>query len=54
MCLQDKGDIAFVKHTSVKDLGLNEDDFELLCTDGTRAPLWDYTQCSWGVAPGIS
>lgn len=51
-CLQDSGDVAFVKHTSILDNNLNQEDFELLCLDGSRAPVSDYLQCSWGVAPG--
>ena len=51
-CLQEKGDIAFVKHTTVRDEGMQEADYELLCLDGGRAPLTDYERCNWGVAPG--
>jgi len=55
LCLQDKGDIAFVKHNTLEKLepdGVIADDHELLCTDGTRAEIADYASCSWGVAPG--
>ena len=55
LCLQDKGDIAFVKHNtldSLASIGIRAEDHELLCKDGTRALLSDYVSCSWGVAPG--
>lgn len=51
-CLQDKGDIAFVKHSTVKDMNLDSNQFELLCLDGQRAELDQFRTCSWGVAPG--
>jgi len=51
-CLQDRGDIAFVKYNTVQNNGMNPDDFELLCLDGSRASLDEYKICSWGVAPG--
>ncbi|KAH8370887.1 hypothetical protein KR093_005471, partial [Drosophila rubida] len=53
------GHVAFVKHTTVMEStggkrkewwarnALN-DDFELLCTDGTRAELQDYKRCNLG------
>uniref|UniRef100_A0A1A9WD43 Transferrin n=1 Tax=Glossina brevipalpis TaxID=37001 RepID=A0A1A9WD43_9MUSC len=53
------GHVAFVKHTTVMENtsgkrkewwarnSLN-DDFELLCTDGTRAELYDYKRCNLG------
>ena len=55
LCLQDQGDIAFVKQNTLDNLGsdgIMAEDHELLCTDGTRAALSDYESCSWGVAPG--
>ena len=56
LCLQDKGDIAFVKHNTLESLnnvlGFNIDDYELLCVDGTRAAVQNYEDCTWGVAPG--
>lgn len=56
------GDIAFVKHTTVFE---NTDgrnrmwwarnvlavDFELLCRDGSRAPVYDYHTCNLGQVP---
>merc|ERR1711923_585618 len=51
-CLQDRGDIAFVKYSTVVNSGLSPDEFELLCLDGSRAALNDYASCSWGIAPG--
>ncbi|XP_071513824.1 transferrin 2 isoform X2 [Panulirus ornatus] len=56
-CLLDKGQIAFVKHTTVrkaleeKNVAYTEDDFELLCLDGSRAPLSEHEQCNWGMVP---
>ncbi|XP_011195996.1 melanotransferrin [Zeugodacus cucurbitae] len=53
------GHVAFMKHTTVMEStggkrkewwarnALN-DDFELLCTDGTRAELHDYKKCNLG------
>ncbi|ALC44346.1 Tsf2 [Drosophila busckii] len=53
------GHVAFMKHTTVMEStggkrkewwarnALN-DDFELLCTDGTRAELQDYMRCNLG------
>ncbi|XP_060652548.1 transferrin 2 [Drosophila nasuta] len=53
------GHVAFMKHTTVMEStggkrkewwarnALN-DDFELLCTDGTRAELQDYKRCNLG------
>ena len=52
MCLKEKGDIAFVKHSTVQENGWDENEFELLCVDGSRAPLANFEACSWGVAPG--
>ena len=51
-CLMDRGDIAFVKHTSVAKSGFDSNMFELLCLDGSRRPVSEYEECSWGVAPG--
>lgn len=53
------GHVAFVKHTTVTENtggkkrewwardNLN-DDFELLCPDGTRAEINEYTKCNLG------
>ena len=51
-CLMDRGDIAFVKHNSVAKSGFDPNLFELLCLDGSRRPVSEYEECSWGVAPG--
>ncbi|KAF2363139.1 Transferrin-like domain [Trinorchestia longiramus] len=59
LCLLDQGDVAFLKHTSVSHAitspsysdSFTEADFELLCLDGTRAPLSSYLSCNWGVVP---
>ena len=29
----------------------SEDQFELVCDDGTLAPLQDFERCNWGVVP---
>lgn len=55
-CLVEKGDIAFLKHTTVAEMtssnfefsGVKKENFELLCTDGTRRPLGDFRSCHWG------
>lgn len=59
-CLMDKGDVAFVKHNTVPHvisqysdtLAYTENDFELLCLDGSRAKITDYLSCNWGKVPG--
>ena len=48
----DRGDIAFVKHNSVSKSKIDPEELELLCLDGTTAPVSDYESCSWGTAPG--
>ncbi|NWR79714.1 TRFE protein, partial [Centropus unirufus] len=52
-CLKDgKGDVAFVKHTTVFENAAEEkDNYELLCTDGTRAPVDNYKSCHWARVP---
>ncbi|XP_055700700.1 melanotransferrin isoform X2 [Phlebotomus papatasi] len=57
-CLLEAGDVAFLKHTTVKEMvssrefkSLTEDRFELLCPDGQKRPLGDYRQCNWGLVP---
>nr|CAB3263754.1 serotransferrin-1 [Phallusia mammillata] len=65
-CLTEgSGDVAFVKHTTVRDntdgLNTNEwasllvsSDYELLCTDGSRAPTSAYRTCNLGKVPSHS
>ncbi|XP_076824672.1 melanotransferrin-like isoform X1 [Clavelina lepadiformis] len=64
-CLVSGGDVAFVKHTTVFDNtdGNNNDpwatslvsqDYELLCKDGSRAPLAAYEICNMGKVPSHS
>ncbi|KAM5291853.1 inhibitor of carbonic anhydrase-like [Ctenodactylus gundi] len=61
-CLVEKGDVAFVKHSTVlqntdgknpevwaKDL--KEANFELLCLDGTRKPVTEAQSCHLAVVP---
>ncbi|KAG8580388.1 hypothetical protein GDO81_007277 [Engystomops pustulosus] len=61
-CLAEKGDVAFVPHTAVfentdgknpalwaKDL--KSTDFELLCPDGSRAPVSNYKNCKLAGIP---
>lgn len=58
-CLVEKGDIAFLKHTTVQEMidgkfdavSLSKDNFELLCKDGTRQPVDNYSSCNWGQVP---
>nr|XP_002120780.1 serotransferrin-1 [Ciona intestinalis] len=61
-CLVEGGNVAFIKHTTVfsNTDGSNTDswaqnlrsaDFELLCSDGTRAPVSAYSQCNLGKVP---
>ncbi|KAK2538226.1 Tf [Columba guinea] len=52
-CLKDgKGDIAFVKHTTVQENAPEEkDEYELLCLDGTRQPVDNYKSCHWARVP---
>ncbi len=56
------GDVAFVKHTTVRENtdGRNpaewsrnrrSDDYELLCNDGTRADIDDWQNCNMGEVP---
>ncbi|KAF7264301.1 hypothetical protein GWI33_000336, partial [Rhynchophorus ferrugineus] len=54
-CLLEKGEIAFLKHTTISDLlatrefsGIAPNQFELFCKDGTRRSLSDYESCNWG------
>nr|AJA37268.1 transferrin [Plecturocebus moloch] len=61
-CLVEKGDVAFVKHQTVPQntegknpeawaKGLNPDDFELLCLDGSREPVGKFANCHLARAP---
>uniref|UniRef100_A0A8C3UFJ5 Ovotransferrin n=1 Tax=Catharus ustulatus TaxID=91951 RepID=A0A8C3UFJ5_CATUS len=52
-CLKDgKGDVAFVKHTTVQENAPAEkDEYELLCLDGTRQPVDNYKSCHWARVP---
>lgn len=61
-CLVEKGDVAFVKHQTVLDntegknpaewaKNLKQEDFELLCPDGTRKPVKDFASCHLAQAP---
>uniref|UniRef100_A0A8C4RBB5 Transferrin-like domain-containing protein n=1 Tax=Eptatretus burgeri TaxID=7764 RepID=A0A8C4RBB5_EPTBU len=56
------GDVAFVKHLTVPENtdganpapwanNLKSSDFELLCIDGTRAPITDYLKCNLALSP---
>ncbi|XP_028021966.2 inhibitor of carbonic anhydrase isoform X2 [Balaenoptera acutorostrata] len=61
-CLVEKGDVAFVKYTTVlqntdgknpeawaKDL--KQEDFQLLCLDGTRKPVTEAQSCHLAIVP---
>uniref|UniRef100_A0A672GVN4 Serotransferrin n=1 Tax=Salarias fasciatus TaxID=181472 RepID=A0A672GVN4_SALFA len=43
------GDVAFLDHLSLETI---EEDFRLLCADGTQAPLSHYRKCNLGRGPG--
>uniref|UniRef100_A0A3Q2GEA8 Serotransferrin n=1 Tax=Cyprinodon variegatus TaxID=28743 RepID=A0A3Q2GEA8_CYPVA len=47
------GDVAFVDHLSLESIDESEqDNFRLLCPDGTQAPLSHYRNCNLGRGPG--
>uniref|UniRef100_A0A3B4G4C6 Serotransferrin n=1 Tax=Pundamilia nyererei TaxID=303518 RepID=A0A3B4G4C6_9CICH len=47
------GDVAFVDHLALETIEESErDEFRLLCTDGTQAPLSQYRSCNLGHGPG--
>ncbi|KFQ88597.1 Ovotransferrin, partial [Phoenicopterus ruber ruber] len=52
-CLKDgKGEVAFVKHTTVQENAPDEkNEYELLCLDGTRQPVDNYKSCHWARVP---
>ncbi|XP_042521858.1 inhibitor of carbonic anhydrase-like [Dipodomys spectabilis] len=61
-CLVEKGDVAFVKHRTVLQntagknpeawaRDLKQDDFELLCLDGTRKPVTEAQNCHLATVP---
>ena len=58
LCLKEKGDVAFLNEKTIFQNAEDPNDFELLCpsNDGyntlTRAPISQYRECAWGVAPG--
>ncbi|XP_043250391.1 melanotransferrin isoform X1 [Colletes gigas] len=58
-CLVEAGEIAFLLHTTVDEMtsttfdfsGFLKEQFELLCRDGTRKSVDEYTHCNWGTVP---
>ncbi|XP_055977976.1 inhibitor of carbonic anhydrase-like [Sorex fumeus] len=61
-CLVEKGDVAFVKHSAVLQntggrniepwaKGLKQEDFQLLCLDGTRKPVTEPESCHLAIVP---
>ncbi|NWS57316.1 TRFE protein, partial [Chunga burmeisteri] len=52
-CLKDgKGDVAFVKHTTVQENApMEKSEYELLCLDGNRQPVDSYKTCHWARVP---
>ncbi|XP_074859859.1 serotransferrin [Carettochelys insculpta] len=61
-CLVEKGDVAFVKHTTIGEntnghntedwaKSLKSDQFELLCLDGSRGRYDEYTTCNLAEVP---
>ncbi|XP_073481649.1 serotransferrin-like [Aquarana catesbeiana] len=61
-CLIEKGQVCFVKHTTVDELienekspawakGVKKDDLELLCPDGSHKPITEYESCNLALVP---
>lgn len=61
-CVSEGGDVAFVRHTTVRENtdGRNvaewsrnrrSDDYELLCNDGTRKNIDNWQECNLGHLP---
>lgn len=56
-CLMEAGDVAFLKHTTVKEMleskfkHVSEDQLQLLCKNGQRVPVSEYLNCNWGMVP---
>lgn len=53
------GEIAFVRDTTIQHAllshkilgGITEEQFELICRDGSRAPVTHWENCNWGKVP---
>lgn len=58
-CLVEAGEIAFLVHTTVQEMtsttfdfiSVKKEQFELLCKDGTRRSVDEYSTCNWGTVP---
>lgn len=53
-CLMEKGEVAFVKHTTLDEMFLGQpppDRFRLLCPSGETALPDQYHTCNWGRVP---
>ncbi|KAJ8686639.1 hypothetical protein QAD02_022433 [Eretmocerus hayati] len=58
-CLVESGEIAFLVHTTVKQMtstnfdlnSITQDQFELLCLNGSRMSIDDFKSCHWGEVP---
>ncbi|XP_062402147.1 saxiphilin-like isoform X1 [Sardina pilchardus] len=47
------GEVAFVDHTALNTIEESErEEYKLLCTDGSTAPLGDFRRCNLGRGPG--